>query len=98
KLKLWFNIVLQKVNGLRCNALHVSFLFIWVAVAFFSPANATVHAQQITLHVKNTPLEDVFKSIMKQSDYVYIYNSSKINKTRVSVDIEHSMITQVLAE
>ncbi|MBD1421493.1 TonB-dependent receptor [Sphingobacterium chuzhouense] len=107
KLQLWLNSVLYHANGFlfyrylnhkkgKVPCLSV-LTAIWITIAFL-PVNATAHAQQISLHVQNKPLDEVFKSIMKQSDYVFIYNSPKINQTRVSVDINHTSITNVLEE
>ncbi len=68
---------------------------ILVIVAFFQ-VNASVFAQRISLTVKDASLESVFESIMNQSEYVFIYNSPNLKKTRVSVDLKNSSINDVL--
>jgi len=70
---------------------------ILVIVAFFQ-ASASGYAQRISLSEKNVPLEKVFESIMKQSDYVFVYNNDKLEKVKVSVDLKNSSIEKTLEE
>lgn len=107
KMRLWLYSVLQKLNRFpstylvnhdtRKSLTFIAFLGIWAAVTFV-PANAMVHAQQISISAKNTPLNEIFKSIMKQSGYVFIYDSPQINQTRVDVEIKSASINNVLEE
>lgn len=75
--------------------MRVNLSLILVIIAFFQ-AGATVFAQRISLTVKDASLESVFESIMKQSDYVFIYNSPNLKKTKVSVDLKNSSINDAL--
>jgi TonB-linked SusC/RagA family outer membrane protein len=71
-------------------------LIVWWGLAAFFQANATVHAQQISVNVKNAPLAEVFKSISDQSGYVFIHNSPQVSKTRVTVHIDGATINNAL--
>ncbi|HMR19899.1 MAG TPA: SusC/RagA family TonB-linked outer membrane protein, partial [Sphingobacterium sp.] len=77
--------------------MHVNLSAILVIFVLFQ-ANATAYAQRISLTVKDASLETVFESIMKQSDYVFIYNSPDLNKTKISVDLKNSSINDALGD
>ncbi|XHR94283.1 SusC/RagA family TonB-linked outer membrane protein [Mucilaginibacter sp. UC70_90] len=55
-----------------------------VAIIFIACCNVTasVMAQQITLNVKNAPLESVFNTIKEQSGYTFLYRDSYLERTK----------------
>ena len=65
----------------------------------FIPLSATQHSQnaKISLQVKDYPLEQVFKLIEKQSNYLFVYNHEQLKNRRVTVHVENMEIKQVLA-
>src|SRR5690606_486093 len=75
--------------------MRVNLSLILVTIALFQ-ANAAAFAQRISLTVKDASLESVFESIMKQSDYVFIYNSPDLDRTKVSVNLKNSSINEAL--
>lgn len=50
---------------------------------------------QITIHANNAPIETVFKSIEKQTDYVFFYKSN-LKNVRVTVDVVNAPLENVL--
>ncbi|RKR85099.1 TonB-linked SusC/RagA family outer membrane protein [Mucilaginibacter gracilis] len=68
-------------------------LFVMLLSAFLKEAKA----QTVSLSVKNTPLETVFKSITKQTGYVFFYNYRLLEKsTPVSIDLNKVSLKQAL--
>jgi len=56
-------------------------------------------AQAITLTLKNTPLEKVFKEVKKQTGYTFIYTREQLERTvSVSLDVKSASLQQVLDE
>src|SRR5262245_57772938 len=54
-------------------------------------------AQAITLTLKNTPLEKVFKEVKKQTGYTFIYTREQLERTvSVSLDVKSASLQQVL--
>ncbi len=65
----------------------------------FMPLSAALYSQntKISLQVKESSLEKVFKLIEQQSDYLFVYNHEQVeNNKRITVDIKDMEITQVL--
>lgn len=59
--------------------------------------NASVYSQNLTLKHKNASIDAIFKSIEKQSNYVFLYDNLELqNAKRVSIDIKNASIEQVL--
>ncbi|MCR9011542.1 SusC/RagA family TonB-linked outer membrane protein [Gabonibacter chumensis] len=65
----------------------------------FMPLSAALYSQntKISLLVKESSLEKVFKLIEQQSDYLFVYNHEQVeNNKRITVDIKDMEIKQVL--
>lgn len=59
--------------------------------------HATAYAQKITLKSNNTPLEDIFKSIRKQSGYNVFYNAEMLKATSpVSINVTNASVETVI--
>ncbi|OCX52060.1 SusC/RagA family TonB-linked outer membrane protein [Mucilaginibacter sp. PPCGB 2223] len=68
-------------------------LFIILLSAFLVKAQA----QTVSLSVKNTPLKTVFKSITKQTGFVFFYNYSILEKSKpVTIDLNKVTLKQAL--
>jgi len=60
--------------------------------------SASVYSQNITLKQKNAPMDLIFKSIEKQSEYVFLYDNLELAKAQgVSIDVKNASIEQVLS-
>ncbi|MGN1210987.1 MAG: secretin and TonB N-terminal domain-containing protein, partial [Candidatus Cryptobacteroides sp.] len=74
----------------------------FIAVLFFIAAfSVSATAQQIRTAVKieKAPLEQVFDKIEANSDYVFLYKESEVDKSRiVSVTTSSTKITDILDE
>ncbi|MBS1563034.1 MAG: TonB-dependent receptor plug domain-containing protein, partial [Bacteroidetes bacterium] len=56
-------------------------------------------AQSITLTLKNTPLEKVFKEVRKQTGYTFIYTREQLERTlNVDLDVKSASLQHVLDE
>lgn len=52
---------------------------------------------RLTIHEKEIELEELFKTIEKQSDFYFFYNDDQIEKhTKVQVDAEDQTVTEIL--
>lgn len=79
---------------IRAGALR---LWAFVALFLFIHAGARAGSPMITLSVKNAPIEKVFKSIRKQSGYLFLHTEEVLKNARpVSVHIKESSIEKVL--
>ncbi len=59
--------------------------------------NAESKAQSITLSLKNTPLENIFKEINKQTGYSFVYNNSLLKKAKkVDITAARESVDEVL--
>jgi TonB-linked SusC/RagA family outer membrane protein len=55
------------------------------------------YAQTVTISLKNTPLERVFKEVKKQTGYSFVYTRELIQQTgNVTVDVKNASLQQVL--
>lgn len=71
--------------------LSVIFLFV------FSFLYSFVDAQTVTISGKNIPLEKVFKTIKKQTGYLFLYNEEIIKSADpVTIDVKNETIARVL--
>ncbi|RDC58588.1 SusC/RagA family TonB-linked outer membrane protein [Pedobacter chinensis] len=58
---------------------------------------ASVYSQNITLNYKNVSMDAIFKSIEKQSEYVFLYDNLELTKAqKISIDVKNASIDQVL--
>src|SRR4051812_48967387 len=52
------------------------------------PVRANGYAQQLSINLKNVPIERVFKEIQKQSAYQFFYNERLLKQARnVSINV-----------
>src|SRR5690606_32837753 len=56
------------------------------------------YAQRVTLNEKNASLEQVFRSIKKQTGYVFVYNSNDFKSSKVDVQVKNSTIIEAMDE
>lgn len=71
-------------------------LTILLTVVLSVQASAKVIAQNISLHEKKAPLEQVLRDIEKQSGYTFFYNAKDIPAATVSLQISNGGINEVL--
>jgi TonB-linked SusC/RagA family outer membrane protein len=61
--------------------------------------SAASYAQNITLNVKNIPLEQLLEKISKQSGYHFLYNDQLLNQgTAVSINVKNVPLEKVLVK
>jgi TonB-linked SusC/RagA family outer membrane protein len=59
--------------------------------------SAGTNAQTVTISLRNTPLEQVFKEVKKQTGYSFVYTSELIRQTaNVTIDMKNASLQQVL--
>src|SRR6476620_11338525 len=59
--------------------------------------NAAAFSQKLTISVNNGSLEEVFRQIKQQSDFLFLYDNELIRKsTPVSLTVRNASITEVL--
>jgi len=59
--------------------------------------SAKSYSQQITLSLKNAPLEQVFKEIQRQSGYNIVYNNGTIrNTSNVDISVSNATVEEVM--
>lgn len=59
--------------------------------------SASVYSQNLTLKQKNATIGAIFKSIEKQSDYVFLYDNLELEKAqKISIDVKNASIDEVL--
>src|SRR5689334_18210454 len=62
-------------------------------------ALANVYAQKITLHVKNAPIEKVFKEIQRQSGFRFVYTNDKLQGVQpVNLDVTNATLDEALTQ
>ncbi len=67
-----------------------------LTVSIFT-ASAGTWAQHVTLSVKNTPIETVFKSIKDQTGYLFFYKTDVVDKgNRITVKLNNTPLKQAL--
>lgn len=84
-------------SKLRCTWL-VRWLTVFLCIVNVQ-ALANVYAQKITLHVKNAPIEKVFKEIQRQSGFRFVYTSDKLQGVQpVNIDVTNGTLDEALAQ
>ena len=74
-------------------------LTIILLIAAFFQVQAKGYSQQITLSQKNAQLEDVFKQIMKQTDYHFLYLSQALQDAKpVDIELKDASLTEALEQ
>lgn len=80
----------------RCKPLVMKLLSIFLLVAFLQ-ASATGIAQKVTLSEKNAPLEKIFRSIERQTGYLFWYDESALKGLpTITVTIENVELKSAL--
>lgn len=78
-------------------ALRIMKLTALILLSACLTASATGHSQQVTLTVKDAPLEKVFTEIRKQTGYDFVYKSDVLElASKVSVSVRNVSLQQVL--
>ncbi len=84
--------VLQKPNLLTVFRLSSIFMLV-ICIQL----NARAFSQKLSITVKNAPLEEVFKQIRQQTDFLFLYDNELIRKsTPVSLNLKNASLTEVL--
>jgi len=66
-------------------------------LASLCQVSASVYSQNITLKQRNASMDVIFKSIEKQSEYVFLYDNLELqNAQKVSIDVKNVSIEKVL--
>lgn len=74
-------------------------LVIALLIAAFLQVNAEGYSQQITLSEKNAQLEDVFKQIMTQTDYHFLYYTQALRDAKpVDVELTNASLSEALEQ
>ncbi len=88
---------LQEPRAGFLRKLLVMKLFILLLLSTFLQANAKIYSQNISISVKDAPIEKVFKNIQNQSEYLFFYNDKLIkNAKNISIDVKDATIQAVL--
>lgn len=87
-----------KVIGIRLKSLLAMKLLILLTVVSCLQVSATVYGQTVTLSVKNTPLEKVFKEIKKQTGFSFVYTRDQLkNSLPVTCNVVKTALKEVLS-
>ena len=72
-------------------------LFVIVGICMVSAVESYSQTTQLSLNVKNGTLEEVFKMIEEQSEYVFFYSDEAVDlRKRVSIQIKDQTIDKIL--
>ncbi len=72
-------------------------LTIALCIVVLMQVNANTYSQNISLHVRNAPLENVLTMISKQSGYNFIYNSIMLKEASpVTLEVKDKSLDEVL--
>jgi len=70
---------------------------LWLLLAGVLICNAVTAQQKITLNEKNAPLKKIFRLINKQSDWIFLYEKSVLDKSvPVTISVVNADIREVL--
>ena len=85
---------------IRCKSTQLILVMKLTALFLFAclcQVSASVYSQSITLKQKNVSMEVIFKSIEKQTEYVFLYDNLELqNAHNVSIDVKNAALEQVL--
>src|ERR1035437_3854435 len=74
-------------------------LTIALLIATFVQINAEGYSQQISLSQKNAQLEQVFKQIMTQTSYHFLYNKQMLEAAKpVNIELTNVSLQEALAK
>lgn len=95
-----FFTLLNAVFKVRCKSNQMILVMKLTAIfllAGLCQVSAGVYSQNITLKQKNASMDVIFRSIEKQSKYVFLYDDLELqNAQKVSIDVKNAPIEQVL--
>jgi len=73
-------------------------LLLFMAAPVGLPAHATGVDQEVSLHVSNMPMKEVFKEITRQTGYTFVYTESQLQKSKpVSVEVHNATLEGTLS-
>ncbi len=86
-------------KGISKNS-HSFLAFLLFTFILIVPAAAqTLKEHDITLRVKNEPVESVFNKISRQTNFMFLYDQETVNGApKVSFDIKNASLKQILSE
>jgi hypothetical protein len=82
-------------------AIKIMTLALFMIVACLSHAAASTYVQTVavSINVKNETLENVLKTIEKQTEFLFFYNAGEINKNeKISLDKKDCNIVEIMDE
>jgi TonB-linked SusC/RagA family outer membrane protein len=95
-----FSTFLNTVFKIRCKPAQLILVMKLTTIfllASLCQVSASVYSQNITLKQRNVPIDVIFKSIEKQSAYVFLYDNLELqNIQKISIDVKNTPIDQVL--
>lgn len=72
---------------------------LWLCFALTIQFQARAYAQQVTIHVKNSSLEDVMKQIRQQTGYLFLYDLNMLGEARrVTADLKGASLDEALRD
>ena len=96
------------INNLKGSHTHAVFsrfirimklinLFFIAGICFANAASSYSQSTLLTLEADNNTLEEVFKMIEKNSEYVFFYSDKSVNlKKKVSINVKDQTIDKIL--
>mgnify|MGYP001729789847 FL=1 len=88
------NRILKKV----VNIMKLTFILLFIS---FMQVSATLYSQndRVSIQVKGGLIEDVFRLIERQSNYVFVYNHEQVSRVKkLSLDFKNKSVAEVLDE
>ena len=86
------NRILKKV----VNIMKLTFILLFIS---FMQVSATLYSQndRVSIQVKGGLIEDVFRLIERQSNYVFVYNHEQVSRVKkLSLDFKNKSVAEVL--
>ena len=71
-------------------------LIVGLLLLVFIQVSASTYAQNVSLKVKDMPLDQVFKLVEGQTEYVFLYDDPSFTTQKVSLAVQQAPIEQVL--
>lgn len=71
-------------------------IIVGLLLVAFIQVSASSLAQSVSIHVKNTTLEKVFKMVEEQTGFVFLYDDVEIKNKKISLSVENTSVEKVL--
>src|SRR5690606_10693713 len=71
-------------------------LIVGLLLSVFIQVSASTYAQNVSLKVTNMPLDQVFKLVENQTEYVFLYDDPSFTTEKVSLNLQQRPIEEVL--